>query len=135
MVFLVCCLVTLLIVALVLSPILREATMESLIVEPQPEVSESRRRIYDAILELDFDYQCGKVTEEDYRELRERYLGQAGALLGAEGALPPEPESGLVHQDRPRERPSPPAPHCASCGAALPVEARFCFLCGLAVPA
>lgn len=135
MVFLVCCLVALLVVVLVLAPIVRETTVESAAVEIQPEVSESRGRIYDAILELDFDYQCGKLTQEDYRELRERYVIQAGALLGIEGELPSEPERELVLEETPDERPSLPAPHCASCGVALPVEARYCFLCGLSVPA
>ncbi len=49
--------------------------------------------IYDAIRELDFDHQTGKIDDEDYRLQRERWVERGIAVLKAldalEGKAPP----------------------------------------------
>lgn len=40
-----------------------------------------RDRYYEAIADLDFEYECGKLSEEDYRRLRERLMAELSALL------------------------------------------------------
>lgn len=40
-----------------------------------------RDRYYEAIADLDFEYECGKLSEEDYRKLREKLIGGLSAVL------------------------------------------------------
>jgi hypothetical protein len=91
--------------------------------EPQaaaePERNE-REALYDAIRDLDHDFETAKVSAEDHAQLRGELRAKAAALIAAqEGA------------------PAPPAqPHaCPSCGAAAQPEHRFCASCGAALGA
>lgn len=40
-----------------------------------------RDRYYEAIADLDFEYECEKLSEEDYRELREELFSELSAIL------------------------------------------------------
>lgn len=53
-------------------------------VEPEdPELQADKRRIVEAIRDLDLDLATGKISEEDHGELRARYLAEAAAVLQA----------------------------------------------------
>ncbi len=84
-------------------------------VNPLKELYEQREAIYTAIRELDFDYQTGKIAEEDYRPLRDRYVAQGvevlkriDALTGGDGraALEAEIERQVAALRRQRGRPA-----------------------------
>ncbi|MBI1958563.1 MAG: hypothetical protein HYS36_04965 [Candidatus Rokubacteria bacterium] len=55
------------------------------------ELSEEKASVYRALKEIEFDYEAGHLSEEDYRPLRDRYESRAAALLHALDALAPEP--------------------------------------------
>ena len=55
------------------------------------ELSEEKASIYRALKEIEFDYEAGHLSEEDYRPLRDRYESRAAALLHALDALGAEP--------------------------------------------
>jgi len=40
-----------------------------------------KERYYEAIADLDFEYECGKLSEKDYRNLRERLMSELSAVL------------------------------------------------------
>jgi hypothetical protein len=40
-----------------------------------------REGVYATLKELDFDYETGKLIEQDYRELRARYSAEAARIL------------------------------------------------------
>lgn len=40
-----------------------------------------RERYYEAIADLDFEHECGKLSEEDYISLRERLMGELSVIL------------------------------------------------------
>lgn len=70
-----------------------------------------KREAIDALRELEFEYQTGKVSDEDYARLRARYARAAisardelGEAIGSEA--------------------------CATCGAPRREGARFCSTCG-----
>jgi hypothetical protein len=69
--------------------------VESLIIQ--------RDAIYTTIRDLDFDYETGKVTEEDYHAQRETWVQRGIAVLKAldawqeEGAFVPAPSSANGH--------------------------------------
>ena len=46
--------------------------------------------IYRAIKEIDFDYGLGKLSEDDYAELRKQYLYQAAEIVNKLEVLSPE---------------------------------------------
>ncbi len=72
-----------------------------------------REVVYASIRDLDEDFETGKLTERDHAALRGELRAQAVRLLQAERAAAPAAASG-----------------CASCGAELPRDARFCPGCG-----
>ncbi|MBN1887687.1 MAG: zinc ribbon domain-containing protein [Thermoflexales bacterium] len=114
------------------------------------EIETSYRTTLEAIRELDFDFQTGKIVEEDYRTLRERYVSQGAALLQRLDQL----DSSAPEAARQRRAPAPsgetvsdqiealvmarrkpgsqarPAQTCPACGQPCRAEDRFCGKCG-----
>jgi hypothetical protein len=93
-----------------------------------------------AIKEIEFDRATGKLSENDYDELRLRYTARAVALLEAEtAAASPSAESALPGSRVAAcpacgPRPEPDALICSSCGRNLP-DVVACGACGNRVPA
>lgn len=82
--------------------------------------------IYAALRDLEFDYRMGKLSEGDYRELKEKYRLEALALLDQ---LDKREELGErleqeVEARRVKWR------ICPGCGAGRSFEDRFCRKCG-----
>jgi hypothetical protein len=106
-------------------------------------LSHQRDAIYALIRELDTDHQTGKIAEQDYRSLRERYvtegvsvLKQLDALPAADGraALESEIEAQVLtlrrRQPAPQKSRHATAEHCTQCGHPADPEDRFCARCG-----
>jgi tetratricopeptide (TPR) repeat protein len=55
------------------------------------ELMEEKASAYRALKELQFDYEAGHLSEDDYRGLRDRYESQAADVLAALDALGPTP--------------------------------------------
>lgn len=93
-------------------------------------VLKEKDAVYAAIKDLDLEYQTGKLSEEDYAELRRGYRAKALALLREFDELQTDPAAtdvadGLVGSvDQPR------CPHCAHVN---PRMSHFCELCGIAL--
>lgn len=62
----------------------------------------------DALREIEFDRETGKLSETDYAALKARYTGMAVSEMRGEDALP----------------------ICPSCGARPENDSRFCSSCG-----
>lgn len=79
---------------------------------PRPTRTSSRSQspAVDALRELEFDRQTGKISDADYAPLKARYTGQALAVLRAGNA-----------------------PVCEVCGPRPQLDAEFCSNCGAAV--
>ncbi|HVB96321.1 MAG TPA: zinc ribbon domain-containing protein [Chloroflexota bacterium] len=91
-----------------------------------------RDRLYGELRELDFDYRVGKITPEDYGELRRQLENDAARILQAIDVeikeIDDEIEREIGHL---RET----STACPSCGAAITPGARFCAACGATLKA
>lgn len=114
------------------------------------ELEGHRDATYAVIKELEFDYQMGKLSQEDYQNLRGKYEQTALGILAKidslkyhrplvrsrpEGAGCPECDSPLKPGDKFCPQCGFKLPlFCANCGVALSQEFRFCPSCGQAAP-
>jgi hypothetical protein len=112
---------------LVLRPLSRRTAAAPEIDDPIP-VEETRRgQALAALTDIEFDHATGKLSDEDYGELRRRHGREALALLeqapalGAEALVTRRLEAiarGVV---------------CPTCGPRPEPDARFCSTCGRAL--
>lgn len=68
------------------------------------ELNEEKRALYRALKEIEFDYQAGHLSEEDYRGLRGRYEERAAHVLRELDVL-------AAHRPKAAEREAAPAAH------------------------
>ncbi|MFL5573363.1 MAG: hypothetical protein ACJ78R_07615 [Gemmatimonadaceae bacterium] len=74
---------------------------------PARDTSHKQNSAVDALRELEFDRQTGKISDSDYEPLKARYTEQALAVMRAGNA-----------------------PVCERCGPRSEVDAEFCSSCG-----
>jgi hypothetical protein len=107
--------------------------------EAEAELSTARREreaIYEAIRDLDYDVETGKVEAADHTRLRDELRGRAAVLLQAEQAA--QTASEPVHKPGASGRAASGASggsSCTQCGAAADAAHRFCAQCGAALAA
>lgn len=85
-----------------------------------------------AIKELEFDHAMGKVSAEDFAEMRDRLRARAVRLMSQlEGAAVYRAQIERDLQTQTAAQAT--TPRCASCGTANDTDARFCKKCGTAL--
>jgi hypothetical protein len=128
--------------ALVLEPLMRRPGLEALGAPEEPDaapIEESDSRKVQALLalkEIEFDRATGKLSDDDYAELKARYGRDALAAMDAEGkqtatvANAEDPAEALIQSVRKDLL------VCPNCGPRPETGAAFCSECGrpLAVP-
>ncbi|MGH7657735.1 MAG: zinc ribbon domain-containing protein [Gemmatimonadales bacterium] len=154
--------VALAVLAIVLQPLVRPMQRHTQAVEPPAPEETERGVALMALREIEFDRETGKLSDEDYADLKARYTARALEALRAEEA---EPDIDQLIDARARAiraandpdalrcrtcgpRPEPDAVFCSACGqrlvtrgscgecgAAIPPAARFCEGCGRDVAA
>jgi len=109
---------------------------------PEPEAAEETRRgmALIALKEIEFDRETGKLSDQDYELLKDRYSAEALDALAAEEDAPAsagatgDPEERIaaqLRQLRAAEPSGPPAPAtCPGCGPRPESDALFCSWCG-----
>jgi hypothetical protein len=120
--------------AFVLYPVFTEATAAG----PAPELDETalaladlsdkKAMLYEAIQDLDFEKDSGKISDSDYQTARNDYLAQVSVVMEKMDALaPPKPDDRKKTPKEPRQES---AFECARCGASNPKGSNFCLECG-----
>ncbi len=84
-----------------------------------------KAEIYAAIKDIEFDYEMGKLSEEDYQELREQYKAQAVQILRQLDQM----KSGTRRRTKAKTGQRA-ARFCSQCGAPAAQGDRFCANCG-----
>src|SRR3989304_6976825 len=85
------------------------------------ELESQRDAAYAVIKELDFDYQTGKLSPEDYQSLRGRYEQTAIGILA---------KIDTVKRGRAVTQPSLKGASCSACGSQVSPGDSFCPECG-----
>ena len=94
------------------------------------ELHSRRDTAYSMLKELEFDFQSGILTEEDYKDLEARYKGKAVSILREIDSLAKDDdiediiEKQVMALRRSKER------FCRQCGAGRQQDDRFCSHCG-----
>ncbi len=84
-----------------------------------------KAEIYAAIKDIEFDYQMGKLSEEDYTQLRNQYKAEAVQILKQLDAI-----AGAGVKPGKRKKAASAAAFCSNCGAPVRKSDRFCTECG-----
>lgn len=89
------------------------------------ELEARKEAIYAQIKDIDFDYATGKLSDEDYQELRTRYKQDAVSIL--------KEIDRVQHRSAGKRRKKKPAGKqrfCSTCGHPATVDEKFCTNCG-----
>lgn len=94
---------------------------------------ERKEAIYAAIKDIEFDYQMGKLSEEDFQALRQQYKEEAVGLLKKIDQVQRRPgkSRGKAASQKNAEAASP--KFCWNCGEAINRGDKFCANCGSAL--
>ncbi|HEY6103507.1 MAG TPA: zinc ribbon domain-containing protein [bacterium] len=120
--------------AIIMYPLIRRSEPAPTRAAAPPAAARTRLALT-AIKELEFDYETGKIDEDDYRALRARYDAKAIDALERPAALPDAQShrEDLIAKLEAEIRAARGRRFCASCGGVLPKSARFCPACGAGV--
>jgi hypothetical protein len=132
----------------VLRPLLRPPAAADPVFEPADPEETPRGVALLALKEIEFDRETGKLSDEDYRFLKEKYTAEALEALRAEEGqaqrerqgqgAPDDVEAMIAHRVRALRSAAasapPDAPVCPTCGPRPEADAVFCSSCGAAIP-
>jgi hypothetical protein len=83
--------------------------------------------IYMAMKDLEFDYSTGKLSEEDYHDLREKFAVEAGEVLREIDETAKGESAGTA---RSKTASKVKAKACSDCGFKIEPDDSFCQSCG-----
>jgi uncharacterized protein YlaI len=108
-------------------------------ITPQGDLKRRRLVLYENLQDLDFEFQSGKISQNDYEALRQSYLAEAAELmmtakelqkLGEEDAVIEREVAARRAQRRARMIEE---YVCPKCGYENPVPVKFCGECGSSI--
>jgi rubrerythrin len=105
-------------------------------VTPLADLKRRRLVVYENLKDLEFEFQAGKIGAEDYKSLRENYLGEAAALMAASQEAEQLSETDAVIEREiaarraSRKNQLPEDYVCPHCGFENPLPVKFCGECG-----
>ena len=136
MIYLFCAILGGAILAAVCKPLFsKEDTLESAIIEEtQWDLLQRKKEvILGNIQDLDFEYKCGKLSEEDYRKIRGEMSAEAGLVFQEIDNIESSKDLDALIRREVSARKSKTAQNqlaCPSCQSINPTTNRFCAECG-----
>ena len=123
------------ILAAICTPLFRkEATLESAIIEETEWDLLQRKKdvILGNIQDLDFEYKCGKLSEEDYQRIRAEMSAEAAQVFQQVENLESSADlDALIRREiSARKSKTAATVACPSCGSKNPPTNKFCAECG-----
>ncbi|MCA9733881.1 zinc ribbon domain-containing protein [candidate division KSB1 bacterium] len=83
-----------------------------------------KKEVYSAIKDIEFDHEMGKLSGEDYQELRESYKVEAAQLIQRIEKI----QNGAKRKTKKQKSAS--EKFCHNCGEKISAEDNFCVNCG-----
>ncbi|MBW2622914.1 MAG: zinc ribbon domain-containing protein [Deltaproteobacteria bacterium] len=123
----------------IVSPLLRavrpDDASDSRRDEELQQLEVGKEGILATIKELEFDLNMGKISDEDYEELKEQYKNEAVGLIREIDELKTGTKKPVKNIDKKLEREirslrKKPGLFCAQCGAPASLDDKFCAKCG-----
>ena len=115
----------------------KEDTLESAIIEETEWDLLQRKKevVLGNIQDLDFEYKCGKLSEEDYQKIRGEMSGEAARVFQEIDNIESEADlDALIRREigarKKKSAASVPTKACPSCGVSNPATNKFCAECG-----
>jgi len=137
MLYLFCVILSGAILAAICTPLFRkEATLESAIIEETEWDLLQRKKeiILGNIQDLDFEYKCGKLSEEDYQKIRGEMNAEAALVFREVENLESSADlDALIRREisaRKVRSKTAATTACPSCGSKNPMTNKFCAECG-----
>jgi hypothetical protein len=116
-----------LLAAVVVAPMVEEGRRSK--PEPGDEAAVRLEHALEALRQLQFEYETGKLDDEDYAALRREY---AEAAIAARDELASKAPDTVVAE---KSGTAAGQPCCNTCGSALAPSVQFCTQCGSPLPA
>ncbi len=116
----------------VVAPILNRKRMPEPKDDAQAQEGDSHTEGLMALRDLDFDHRTGKVSEEDYINLRANLLARVAATLEADEKKNANLDDQLEEKIRSHRQNKQASKICSQCGSELKTTDRFCSICGAA---
>jgi len=116
----------------VIKPFREKASGKDRKLNIRPNPDEKRKADLSALLDLDFDYRTGKVSEEDYSVVRAQLVADAAQYIQLEEPREDEQIEAMIAARRATYSNS---QACSNCGHTIGADSRFCSQCGTAVAA
>ncbi len=137
MLYLFCALLGGAILAAICTPLFRkETTLESAIIEEtQWDLLQRKKEvIFGNIQDLEFEYKCGKLSEDDYQKIRAEMNTEAAQVFQQVESLESSADlDALIRREisaRKTRSNSVTQTSCPSCGSKNPTTNKFCADCG-----
>jgi len=115
----------------------KDDTLESAIIEETEWDLLQRKKevILGNIQDLDFEYKCGKLSDEDYQKIRGEMSAEAAKVLHEIETIESTKDlDALIRREisarKAKVKPAPQTIACSSCGAPNPPSNKFCAECG-----
>ena len=117
----------------------KDSTWVSLHMEVE-ELAERKQRVYGNIADLEFDFAMGRLSEKDFKIIRQSFLSEAGRVLEKlEGQKSTELmdriQNDIAHLGKKKKKNTKKSKNaapvfCTECGTENLTEAKFCMKCG-----
>ena len=138
MIYLFCGIISGAVLGAICVPLFRkDDTLESAIIEETEWDLLQRKKevILGNIQDLDFEYKCGKLSNEDYQKIRSEMSAEAaGVLQEIESIESTKDLDALLRREisarKAKVKPASQTNACSTCGASNPPSNKFCAECG-----
>ncbi|NQV30576.1 MAG: zinc ribbon domain-containing protein [Candidatus Marinimicrobia bacterium] len=115
----------------------KDSTWISLFVEAE-ELADRKQRVYGNIADLEFDFAMGRLSEKDFKSIRQSFLSEAGRVIekieGQKSAdIMNRIQSDMGNLDKKKKNKNKKMASktkCSACGTDNLPEAKFCMKCG-----
>lgn len=117
----------------------KDSTWVSLHMEVE-ELADRKQRVYGNIADLEFDFAMGRLSEKDFKNIRQSFLREAGRVMEKlesqkSSELLDRIQNDIAHlgkkkkKNKSKSKSNAPV-FCTECGTENLAEAKFCMKCG-----